>query len=182
MSRLTVYHQSSPDIPNKVLSHVEDIAATLAELGVTFERAESTLPVQAGASQEEVVAGHRAEIDVWMGQGGYLELDVVSVDEDPSSTAREPSGWQSEHHLEGDWVLCLLAGRLLLSLHVGDYVYALLCERNDRVVVPARMAHWLDLGERPRIVALRLFTDPKGWHPTYTQSPFSHLFPPLDPQ
>ena len=38
MSSLTVYHQSNPDVPNKVLTHLEDIAATLAEVGVRFER------------------------------------------------------------------------------------------------------------------------------------------------
>ncbi|WP_296248431.1 acireductone dioxygenase [Pseudomonas sp. UBA4194] len=161
MSRLTVYHQSTPDIPNKVLSHVEDIAATLAELGVTFERAESTLPVQAGASQEEVVAAYRAEVDVWMGQGGYLELDVLSIDEDHLGAVQVADGWQREHRLQGDCAICLLAGRLSVSLHVADYMYTVLCERNDRLVVPAGMPHWLDVGERPRLVALRLFADPR---------------------
>ena len=34
MSSLSVYHVSSPEIPNKVLTHFEDIASTLAEQGV----------------------------------------------------------------------------------------------------------------------------------------------------
>ena len=38
MSSLSVYHVSSPDVPNKVLTHFEDIAATLAEQGIHFAR------------------------------------------------------------------------------------------------------------------------------------------------
>ena len=37
MSSLSVYHVSSPDLPNKVLTHFEDIASTLAEQGVRFD-------------------------------------------------------------------------------------------------------------------------------------------------
>lgn len=176
MSRLTVYHQSTPEIPNKVLSHFEDIAATLVELGVTFTRAEATLPVTAGANQAEVVAAHRTEVDAWMGQGGYLELDVLSVDDNQAGAEPYRGDWQREHHLQGDCALCLLAGRLLLSLHVGDYVYALLCERDDRVMVPQGMAHWLDIGERPRVVALRLFTSAQGWQPVYGDPHFAETF------
>lgn len=33
MSSLSVYHVSSPDLPNKVLTHFDDITATLAEQG-----------------------------------------------------------------------------------------------------------------------------------------------------
>jgi len=38
MSSLSVYHVSSPDLPNKVLTHFDDIAATLAEQGIRFDR------------------------------------------------------------------------------------------------------------------------------------------------
>ena len=44
MSSLTVYHQTNPDVPNKVLTHLEDIAATLAEVGVRFERWQASAP------------------------------------------------------------------------------------------------------------------------------------------
>ena len=58
MSSLTVYHQSNPDVPNKVLTHLEDIAATLAEVGVRFERWQASAPIQPGAAQDEVIAAY----------------------------------------------------------------------------------------------------------------------------
>ena len=176
MSRLTVYHQSTPDIPNKVLGHEEDITATLFEWGVAFERSQPGLPVSTRASQEEVLATCRTEVDALMARSGSLELDVLSVDEEYPGDAPLRAELQREHSLQGDCTMCLLAGRALLSLHVGDYVYALLCERNDRVVVPAGMAHWLNIGERPRLVALRLFTDPQGWRPQYSGSDIAERF------
>ena len=63
MSSLSVYHVSSPELPNKVLTHVDDIAATLAEQGVRFDRWQAATPIQPGASQEEVINAYRSQID-----------------------------------------------------------------------------------------------------------------------
>ncbi len=38
MSILSVYQDTHPEQPMKVLTHPEDIGATLAEVGVRFER------------------------------------------------------------------------------------------------------------------------------------------------
>ena len=59
MSVLSVYHESRPEQPLKVLTHLEDIAATLAEVGVQLERWDASAPVAAGASQEDVIATYR---------------------------------------------------------------------------------------------------------------------------
>ena len=72
MSSLTVYHESSPDLPSKVLTHVEDIASTLAEVGVRFERWEASAPIAPGASQDEVIAAYRPQIDRLMQEQGYI--------------------------------------------------------------------------------------------------------------
>ena len=49
MSSLTVYHENQPEQPLKLLTHAEDIASTLAEVGVRFERWEAAAPIAAGA-------------------------------------------------------------------------------------------------------------------------------------
>ncbi|MBD8613385.1 acireductone dioxygenase [Pseudomonas putida] len=180
MSRLTVYHCSTPDIPNKVLSHLEDIAATLGELGIGFERAEATLPVSFEMSAEAVMTTCQGEVDAWMAKGGYESVDVLSIDEDHGQHTSTQSQWLREHRVAGKWVLCVVAGRVQLSLHAGDYVYAVLCERDDRIAVPAGMAHWLDMGDRPRLVALRVLPDPDGWRPEYVEQPVHDRFPRFD--
>jgi hypothetical protein len=66
MSSLSVYHVSSPDIPNKVLTHLEDIASTLAEQGVRFDRWQAAAKIQPGATQEEVISAYKEQIDQLM--------------------------------------------------------------------------------------------------------------------
>lgn len=70
MSSLSVYHISSPGLPNKVLTHLEDIASTLAEHGVGFDRWQASAPISPGASQEEVIAAYQVQIDKLMTERG----------------------------------------------------------------------------------------------------------------
>src|SRR3546814_20157333 len=82
MSSLSVYHVSSPDIPNKVLTHFEDIAATLADKGVRFDRWEAATKIQPGAGQDEVIAAYQTQIDQLMTEHGYVTVDVISLNRD----------------------------------------------------------------------------------------------------
>lgn len=162
MSSLSVYHVSSPDLPNKVLTHFEDIAATLAEQGIGFERWPHATRVEPGADEQEVLAACQVQLDPLMSERGHAALEVLSR---KGGYADINSVLPEEQRLEGDAALLLLAGRGLLCLHIDDYVYGLVCERHELVSLPAGTAHWFDLGEQPNLVAIRLFgtgTTPAG--------------------
>ena len=73
-----------------------------------------------------------------------------------------------------------VAGRGLFNLHIGDYVYALLCEKGDLIVVPAGTAHWFDMGEAPRFVTIRLFNRPEGLDAEFTGNDIARRFPQLE--
>lgn len=176
MSSLSVYHVSSPDIPNKVLTHVEDIAATLAEQGIHFARWEAAVKIQPGASEEDIIAAYQAQIDGLMTERGYVAVDVVSV----SSDQPEQAGELDEYRHSQDEVRFFVAGRGLFNLHVGDYVYAVLCERNDLITVPAGTPHWFDRGERPHFVTIRLSGDLQGLVAEVTGDDIARRFPRLE--
>jgi 1,2-dihydroxy-3-keto-5-methylthiopentene dioxygenase len=180
MSCLSVYHQSSPNIPNKVLTHVDDIAATLGEHGVRFERWEAATPIQPGASQEEVIAAYKVQIDKLMTECGYITVDVISLDSDHPLKAELRAKFLDEHCHGEDEVRFFVAGRGLFTLHIGEYVYAVLCEKNDLISVPAGTPHWFDMGEHPHFVAIRLFNNPEGWVANYTGEQIASLFPRLE--
>ncbi|CAD5110111.1 1,2-dihydroxy-3-keto-5-methylthiopentene dioxygenase [Zestomonas carbonaria] len=180
MSRLTVYHESSPELPNKVLTHVEDIAATLAEVGVRFERWEAQAPISAGASQDEVLAAYRPQIDKLMNERGYITVDVVSMNRDHPQKAELRAKFLDEHRHGEDEVRFFVAGRGLFTLHIEDHVYAVLCEKNDLISVPAGTRHWFDMGEEPHFVAIRLFNNPEGWVAKFTGEDIASRFPRLD--
>ncbi|MFY1667474.1 acireductone dioxygenase [Pseudomonas sp. Pseu.R1] len=175
MSILSVYHVSSPELPNKVLTHQEDIASTLAEQGIAFSRLPSTLALKAGASEEEVLDACRVQIDQLMTEHGLDAVEVISID------GPVPSGEpRREHYHHTDELRFFVAGRGLLSLRVGDFVYAVLCEKNDLIAIPAGTRQWFDLGDHPRLIATRLFRDGAGRQGVPTGDAIADEFPGLD--
>lgn len=180
MSSLSVYHVSSPEIPNKVLTHFEDIASTLAEQGVRFDRWQATAKIQPGASQEEVIAAYQEQIDKLMTERGYITVDVISLNSDHPQKAELRAKFLDEHRHGEDEVRFFVAGRGLFTLHIDDYVYAVLCEKNDLISVPGGIAHWFDMGENPHFVAIRLFNSPEGQAVNLTGDAIAEGFPRLE--
>lgn len=171
MSCLSVYHLSTPDMPNKVLTHLEDIAATLAEHGVRFERWQAQTPLQSGASDQQVIGAYQQSIDKLMAEQDFSRVDVtreVGVD------------LLAEHSYEEDHLRFFAAGRGLFNLHIEDYIYAVLCEKGDLIGVPAGTRLWVDMGEDPRFVAIRVFSKPEGQVAHFTGDKIADAFPRLD--
>ncbi|MEK1943033.1 MAG: acireductone dioxygenase, partial [Pseudomonas sp.] len=162
MSSLSVFAVSSPEIPNKVLNHVEDITSTLAAVGVRFERWQAVTPLAPGASQDEVIAAYKPQIDKLMAERGYVTVDVISLSDDHPQKAELRAKFLDEHQHAEDEVRFFVAGRGLFTLHIDDYVYAVLCEKNDLISVPAGTRHWFDMSEHPHFIAIRLFNNPEG--------------------
>ncbi|AWM61476.1 acireductone dioxygenase [Pseudomonas songnenensis] len=180
MSVLSVYHETRPDQPLKVLTHAEDIAATLSEVGVQLERWEASAPIAAGASQDEVIAAYRPQIDKLMAERGYVTVDVISLTRDHPQKDELRAKFLDEHRHAEDEVRFFVAGRALFSLHIEDMVYAVLCEKNDLITVPAGTRHWFDMGEEPHFIAIRLFNNPEGWVAEFTGERIADQFPRLD--
>lgn len=180
MSMLSVYQDSHPEQPLKVLTHGEDIAATLAEVGVRFERWEASAPVAAGASPEAVIAAYRPQIDRLMNERGYVTVDVISLDSSHPQKAELRAKFLDEHRHAEDEVRFFVAGRGLFTLHIGGCVFAVLCEKNDLISVPAGTPHWFDMGENPHFVAIRLFNNAEGWVAQFTGESIASCFPRLE--
>ncbi|MBD8807773.1 MULTISPECIES: 1,2-dihydroxy-3-keto-5-methylthiopentene dioxygenase [Pseudomonas syringae group] len=180
MSSLSVYHVSSPEVPNKVLTHLEDITSTLAEQGVSFARWEAATPITPGASQEDVIHAYRSQIDALMTEHGYVTVDVISLNSDHPQKAELRAKFLEEHRHGEDEVRFFVAGRGLFTLHIEDYVYAVMCEKNDLISVPAGTKHWFDMGENPHFVAIRLFNNPEGWVANFTGEDIAGRFPRLE--
>ena len=58
-------------------------------------------------------------------------------------------------------------------------VVALEVEAGDLARVPAGTWHWFDLCQDKRIRAIRLFQDPTGWTPHYTESGVDESYMPV---
>jgi len=179
MSYLSVYHVSTPDTPNKVLTHFDDIASTLAENGVRFERWQASTKVEPGTSHAEVIAAYQAQIDTLSAERGYVSVDVISVGNNHPQKAELHASFLDERHHGEDEVRFFVAGRGLLSVHLGDCVYAVSCEKNDVLSIPAGTRHWFDMGEQPHLVVIRLFNKRQG-EASFTGDDIASRFPGLD--
>jgi len=180
MSILSVYQDTAPEQPLKVLTHLEDIATTLADVGVRVERWEASAAIRAGASSEEVIAAYRPQIDRLMSERGYVTVDVISLTRDHPQKAELRAKFLEEHQHAEDEVRFFVVGRGLFTLHIEDRVYAVLCEKNDLLSVPAGTRHWFDMGEDPHFVAIRLFNNPEGWVAQFTGADIAGRFPRLE--
>ncbi|MGJ7551683.1 oxidase [Pseudomonas alloputida] len=176
MSILCVFHPSSPDLPNKVLTHHDDIAATLAEHGVRFSHSPLELRVRPGSSQADVLDACRGHLDQLMTDQGCAAFTLLNRDGlDPTQ-----ADVRDEHVHDSDEVFAVLTGRAQVGLRLGEYVYAVLCEKGDQLVVPAGTRRWVELGDNPFCLALRLFGSEQGAEPRFTGDATARAFLGID--
>ena len=180
MSMLQIFHERAPEQPLNQSSDAEEMAQLLSGVGVRFEQWSASEPVVAGASQADVLAAYASDIERLMQQGGYQTVDVISIDASHPDKEALRQKFLSEHTHSEDEVRFFVAGRGLFSLHIGDRIYEVLCERGDLLGVPADTRHWFDLGGAPELVAIRFFNNPEGWVANYTGADIAEHFSRLD--
>jgi 1,2-dihydroxy-3-keto-5-methylthiopentene dioxygenase len=154
MSTLSVYHQSAPELPSKVLTHAEDISSTLAEVGVRFERWQPSTAVAAGSSAGAVVEAYQSLLDRYAAEQGRVTAQVISYG--PGHDAELRAGGLQEQFYPCVELRCCVAGRVLFGLHIGEQVFELLCTKGDLITLPSGSKHWFDLGEKPGLVLICL--------------------------
>lgn len=180
MSSLSVYHVSSPHQPDKMLTHLEDIASTLAGHGVLFERCEPTGPIPRDAGQDVIVGAFRSRIDQLIASRVYGHLAVIDIDSRSAEAPGLPDELQQEHRIDEDQTRICVVGRELVVLHLDDYVYAVLCEQNDILSIPAGTRRWFDVGEHPRLVTISLSRTANGGMPRPTDDDIATRFPGIE--
>ncbi|MCU1716211.1 acireductone dioxygenase [Pseudomonas sp. 5P_3.1_Bac2] len=157
MTSLSVYHQHTLDLPNKSLTHVEDIVSTLAAVGLQFTQQAVQTPVTAGTPAAEVLKQSAAELKSLQSEHNLLSADVLSLLDERGEGSQLGKDLRREQSTSSDVLYYCLAGRGLLAVHVGEYVYGLLCQKGDALRIPAGVGHWFDGGEHPRYAVARLF-------------------------
>jgi len=177
MSRLRIYDDTAPDAPLLDTQDGAVIATELRKIGVTFERWQATQPVAPGASQDEVFAAYRADIDRLVAERGFKSVDVASIAPDNPNRAELRKKFLDEHFHKEDEVRFFVAGSGLFTLHVGDKVYEIECVKDDLIAVPDGITHWFDMGDEPSFVAIRFFTEADGWVGHFTGTDIAQKFP-----
>ncbi|TFH72303.1 cupin domain-containing protein [Gammaproteobacteria bacterium LSUCC0112] len=187
MSTLTIYADNNPaDALFRSQDHA-GIALQLSKVGVCFEQWQTDQEIVAGDRPESVLAAYKDDIEKLKAEGGYQTVDVISLDavSNPEVMANVPTlraKFLSEHRHSEDEVRFFVDGQGLFSLHLGDKVYEVLCQKGDLISVPANTPHWFDMGPTPKFVAIRFFNNTEGWVAHYTGSPIADSFSRLESQ
>jgi 1,2-dihydroxy-3-keto-5-methylthiopentene dioxygenase len=182
MSELRIYSETNGTAPLGTFTRHAEIARELAAVGVRFEQWEATKPVAPGASQEEVIAAYRADIERLQNEAGYQAVDVISLTPDHPDRAALRAKFLNEHTHAEDEVRFFVAGRGQFTLHIGEKIYEVLCVQGDLIGVPDGTRHWFDMSEQPYFIAIRLFTNKEGWIADFTGSDIAAQFPRLEAQ
>jgi len=156
---------------NRTLSESSEITAYLASVGIAYEKVPPAPGVAAEASPEEILAAYAGVIAELKRQGGYVTADVIDVTPRMQGLDAMLAKFNREHWHDEDEVRLILAGRGLFHIHPRNGpVLAIEVEAGDLIRVPKGTRHWFDLCADRRIRAIRLFQDPSGWAPRYTES------------
>lgn len=155
----------------KTLTDEEEIGRHLAAIGIAYERWEPAQDVADDASSEAILAAYAAEIERLKARGGYVAADVIDVNARTPGLEEMLAKFRREHWHDEDEVRFIVRGRGLFHIRPDDGpLTAVEVEPGDLLCVPRGTHHWFDLCGDRRIRAIRLFLDPAGWVPRYTDS------------
>lgn len=179
MSELRIYPEDRKGSP-QVVTERGAIARRLDSIGVLFEHWNVKPELDGDATQDEIIEAYREDIDRLMQRYGFQSLDVVSISPDHPKKDELRRKFLQEHTHSDFEMRFFVKGEALFYLRKNDSVYGLLCTRGDLISVPVDVAHWFDMGERPRLTAIRLFSNGGDSESHYTGDRIAERFPSLD--
>ena len=165
---------------NRSLTDPAEITRYLASVGIDYERWEPGEPVPALAPAEQILAAYAPQIEQLKARGGYVTADVIDVNPQTPGLDAMLARFNVEHWHDEDEVRYIVSGRGLFHIHPRQGpVLAIEVEAGDLIRVPIGTWHWFDLCSDRRIRAIRLFQNPAGWTPHYTQSNVDRNYEPV---
>ncbi|HEY7500045.1 MAG TPA: cupin domain-containing protein [Vicinamibacterales bacterium] len=156
-----------------------DVTAFLASRGIEYERWTPSRELPSDATADDVLDAYAPQIAALKARGGYVTADVIDVKSDTPNLDVMLAKFNREHWHDEDEVRFIIEGRGLFHVHAEDGVFVLEVGTGDLIRVPRGTHHWFDLCAEKRIRAIRLFQDPSGWTPHYTESGVDRGFQPI---
>src|SRR5437867_402053 len=165
---------------NRTLSDPAAIAPSLAGIGIDYERWLPARPAAPDAPAGEILAAYAEEVERLKTRGGYVTADVIDVNPRTPGLDQMLAKFSREHWHSDDEVRFIINGRGLFHIHPrSGSVVAIEVEAGDLIRVPKGTWHWFDLCTDRTIRAIRLFQDPAGWTPIYTDSSTDKNYQPV---
>ena len=174
MAIVTVPHE------NLTLQDRQAITEYLAGIGIDYAQWDSSRVLAPYAPAEEVLAAYSNEIEALKAQGGYVTADVIDVNSQTPGLDAMLAKFNREHWHDEDEVRFIIHGRGVFHIRPREgAVVAIEVQAGDLIRVPRGTWHWFNLCETREIRAIRLFQDPAGWAPNYTETGIDGNYQPV---
>ena len=165
---------------NRTIRGQKDVAEYLNKIGIEYDVWEPSQPLPESATQDDILRAYSAEIDRLKARGGYVTADVINVNPQTPGLDAMLAKFSREHWHDEDEVRFVVQGRGIFHVHPKDSpVVGIEVEPGDLIRVPRGTLHWFDLCTDKQIRCIRLFQDPTGWTPWYTESGVDKNFDPV---
>jgi 1,2-dihydroxy-3-keto-5-methylthiopentene dioxygenase len=165
---------------NRKLTDRESIAQYLGNCGVRYDYWTAERPVEANAPAEDILQAYAGEIDKLKALGGYVTADVIDVNAQTPGLDAMLAKFNREHWHDEDEVRFIIQGHGLFHVRPREgQVFSIQVEAGDLILLPKGTWHWFDLCADRQIRAIRLFQNPSGWAPYYTDSGVDKNFQPI---
>jgi 1,2-dihydroxy-3-keto-5-methylthiopentene dioxygenase len=167
-------------VHNRTIRGQHEITEHLRSLGLDYEVWEPSHPTPKDAPPAEILDAYQPEIQRLKAAGGYVTADVIDVNPQTPGLDAMLQKFSREHWHDEDEVRFIIQGRGVFHIHPNAApVVAIEVEPGDLIRVPRGTHHWFDLCADRQIRAIRLFQDPAGWTPQYTNSGVDVGFEPV---
>ena len=170
------------DVPKKDLrlTDADEIATYLNGIDIDYAKWQNLKQISEDASDQEILDGYAAEIELLKEKGGYVTADVINIVPTTPGLDVMLNKFNKEHWHDEDEVRFIVKGHGLFHIAPpGGDVVSIEMEAGDMIRVPRGTKHWFNLCGDKTVRAIRLFQDMSGWTPHYTESGVDAGYQPL---
>ena len=165
---------------DRTLRETVEVTMHLASIGIEYERWEPKASLAPNASPDEILASYEEPIEMFKQRGGYVTADVINVNPQTPGLDAMLAKFSREHWHDEDEVRFTVQGHGVFHVNPKTSpVVSIEVEPGDLIRVPRGTLHWFDLCTDKHIRCIRLFQDPSGWTPWYTDSGVDAGFEPV---
>ena len=165
---------------NREITDTQEIRDFLEPFGLWYEKWDVESRIGAEASNEEILEAFGPEIERLKEKGGFVTADVINVNPDTPGLDEMLNKFNKEHIHEEDEVRFTVKGSGVFHVNPENGpVFAVTVEAGDLINVPQGTKHWFNLCSDRTIRCIRLFEDPAGWTPYYSEYPVHEDYAPI---
>lgn len=162
------------------ISDSNSIRTFLNDHGIYFDQWEAAVEFSDEADQETILKAYEHVLKPYMQSNGYLVADVININSSTPNYEAVRAKFLAEHTHTEDEVRFFVDGQGFFWFNLEDGktpIFNVLLQAGDLISVPANTKHWFDAGEiDPFVKTIRIFIDPSGWVPLYTNSGVSEKY------